>query len=76
MIILNDLRAIRDILPEGTVPYGPMAKPEIRASLCPRAKQSRIALKPEILFYRMFLYNIKIHRRTSEMSVVFLIYPL
>ena len=57
MIILHGLRVMSDFLPGGPVAYGLKAKPEVRAPLRPRAKKSRIALKPwSIIFITCFIW--------------------
>ena len=71
IIIQHVLRAYVTFLPEDTVAYGPMAKPEVRAPLCPRAKK-KITYCPQTMkyyLYYMLLYDIKIHLRTYETSV-------
>ena len=40
--------------PEGTVAYGPMAKPEVRAQLCPRAKN--VTYCPQTIKYYFLIH--------------------
>ena len=61
--------AERGFLPESTVAYGPMAKPEVSASLCPRTNNSTYG--PQNMKY--YFYYMLLFRQFEDFNILFLV---